>query len=245
MTRSTGRGTVTTALLSIPGTVRDERALAGLICTACVAGLDVDGAGISLLTASTARETLHATDPTADLLEELQFTLGEGACMEAAATGHPVLVPDFDDPAEAARWPAYADAVIEQAGVRAIFALPLQWGTLNLGVLDLYRRVPGSLPRAQLRDAVAAADVAALMLLGLRTSSGTHPVDGEPSWDRSWGSHAEIHQATGMVVAQIGVGASDAFARLRAHAFAEQRLLGEVAHDVVTRRLTFAEDRRG
>ena len=31
----------------------------------------------------------------------------------------------------------------EQAGIGAVFALPLQWGTINLGVLDLYRRAPG------------------------------------------------------------------------------------------------------
>jgi hypothetical protein len=46
-----------------------------------------------------------------------------------------------------------------------------------------------------------------------------------------------------MVVAQLGVSAADALARLRAHAFAEQRLLGDVARDVVARRLCFTEDR--
>jgi hypothetical protein len=127
--------------------------------------------------------------------------------------------------------------VTEQAGVQAVFALPLQWGTINLGVLDLYRRTPGSLSRTQLRDARSAADTAALLLLGLRTDPGD-----EQPWDQSWSSRAEIHQATGMVLAQLGVSAADAFARLRAHAFAEQRLLGDVARDVVARRLTFTND---
>jgi hypothetical protein len=39
------------------------------------------------------------------------------------------------DTADTSRWPIYADAVVE-AGVGAVFALPLQWGTINLGVLD-------------------------------------------------------------------------------------------------------------
>jgi hypothetical protein len=43
-------------------------------------------------------------------------------------------------------------------------------------------------------------------------------------------------------VAQMHVNATDAFARLRAHAFAEHRLLGDVARDVVARRLRFTED---
>jgi hypothetical protein len=122
-----------------------------------------------LLTASTLRETLYAIDATADLLEELQFSLGEGACMDAARTGWPVLVPDPNDLTDTSRWPVYTTAVTEQAGVGAIFALPMQRATINLGVLVLYRYKAGSLARAQLLDAMAAADTAALMLLGLRT----------------------------------------------------------------------------
>ena len=64
----------------------------------------------------------------------------------------------------------------------------------------------------------------------------------EQAWDLSWGNRAEIHQAAGMVVAQLGISAADALARLRAHAFAKQRLLRDVAHDVVARRLRFTKD---
>ena len=216
--------------------VPDDRVLAERICQACINGLDVDGAAISLHTASTLRETLFASDPTSDLLEELQFTLGEGACMDAARTGRPVLVPDIHDAAQSARWPFYAEAV-ERAGVGAVFALPLQWATINLGVLDLHRAASGSLPTAQLRDALGAADIAALMLLGLRTDPG-----GDRVWERSWGNRVEIHQATGMVVAQLDLSATDAFARLRAYAFVEHQLLGDVARDVVARRLRFTKD---
>ena len=118
-----------------------------------------------------------------------------------------------------------------------MFALPLQWATINLGVLDLHRKAPGSLSTAQLRDALGAADIAALMLLGLRTDPGEDRV-----WERSWGNRVEIHQATGMVVAQLDLSATDAFARLRAYAFLEHRLLGDVARDVVARRLRFTQD---
>ena len=88
-------GAVTKALLAIARDGVDDRELAMRICRACVDGLDVDGAAISLLTGSVARQTLAATDATAELLEDLQFTLSEGACMEAARTGSPVLVPDL------------------------------------------------------------------------------------------------------------------------------------------------------
>ncbi len=233
------RGAVTRALLEIARDVGDDRALAERVCRACVVGLDVDGAAISLLTASSARETLCATDATAELLEDLQFSLGEGACMEAALTGRPVLVPDLHHSTEVGHWPVFAAAVLEQSDVGALFAVPLQWGTINLGVLDLYRTAPGSLSGAQLRDAISAADMAALMFLGMRTDPG----DG--AWlDHSLHGRAEIHQATGMVLVQLGVSATDALARIRAYAFVEQRLLGDVAHDVVSRRLHFTPDTR-
>jgi hypothetical protein len=230
-------GAVTRALLAIARDLRDDRVLAEQICRACVAGLGVDGAAISVLTATRLRETLWASDATAELLEDLQFSLGEGVCIEAAMTGRPVHVPDVSDIAQTSRWPIYAAAVVERADVGAVFALPLQWGSITVGVLDLYRRAPGLLSQEQSRDALSAADAAALMLLGLRTDPGD-----DVAWDLSWSNRAEIHQATGMVVVQLGISAADAFARLRACAFAEQRLLADVARDVVARRVHFRKD---
>ena len=168
--------------------------------------------------------------------EDLQFSLGEGACVEAALTGRPVLVPDLHHSTEVSHWPIFAGEVVERSDVTALFAVPMQWGTINLGVLDLYRRAPGSLSEAQLRDVMRGADLAALMIW-VRTDPG----DGE--WlDYTLHGRTEIHQATGIVLVELGVSAQEALARMRAYAFAEQRLLGDVAHDVVSRRLRFTQD---
>jgi len=233
-------GTVTAVLLGLARAGLADRNLAGHICEACVEGLGVDGAAISLLTTTASRETLWATDATAELLEDLQFTLNEGVCMEAAGTGYPVLVPDLHNGRESDRWPLFAAAVAEQTRATALFALPLQWGAVKLGVLDLYRVAPGDLSALQRRDALAAADVAALLMLGVRTDPGG---DHDGSWlDPTLGQRAEIHQATGMVLVQLGISATDALARLRAHAFVHRRLLIDVARDVVARRLVFTRD---
>jgi hypothetical protein len=232
-------GTVTKALLQLARVDGNDRDLACHICQACLVGLDVDGAAISLLTSTESRETLWASDATAELLEDLQFTLNEGACMEAASTGRPVLVPDVHVGVESNRWPLFAAAVVEQTDVSALFALPLQWGAVNLGVLDLYRFHPGGLSGSQYRDALAAADIAALIMIGQRTDPG----EDSGGWlDPALGHRAEIHQATGMVLVQLGISATDALARLRAHAFVHQRLLIDVARDVVARRLVFTPD---
>jgi ANTAR domain len=118
------------------------------------------------------------------------------------------------------------------------FALPLQWGTANIGVLDLYRLTPGPLSRSELRSAASAADTAAAMLLlGLHAD----PAD-KHAWDRSWGNRVQIHQAIGMIVAQLRLSPDDALARLRAYSFTEHRLLPDVAADVVARRLQLPAD---
>lgn len=230
-------GPVTRAVLDIARDVRDEHELAARICAACIAGLDVDGAAISLLTTTPARVTLWASDATADLLEEMQFSMNEGACIEAGSSGRPVLVPDLADSTETARWPVFASAVLEQTDVRALFVLPLQWGVVNLGVLDLYRTAPGPLAAAQLRDVLSAADAAALMYITMRTDP-----EADAWLDQSASSRAVVHQATGMVLVQLGVPAQEALARMRGRAFAEQRLLVDMARDIVARRVTFAED---
>ena len=106
------------------------------------------------------------------------------------------------------------------------------------------------------RDVVAATDAATLLLLGAqihldadgqrhgRRSGEARPSDGpdgdRPSWEGI--DRAEVHQATGMILAQLDIPAADAFVRLRAHAFAHQRPLAEVAADVVMRRLVFTDD---
>jgi hypothetical protein len=267
------QGPVTRALRGFANEDRGDRGgshreLAERICRACVAGTGVDGAAMSVLTATEHRVTLSGTDATAARLEDLQFTLGEGACIEAATSGRPVLIPDLHDHVLTTCWPVFATAVTEQTLVRALFALPLQLGTINVGVLDLYRGTPGPLRGPELRDLVAAVDTATVLLLGAHTRDDTDdppdlPPDDTPSpderqngrldgqqtgrldrdrLDRLWSNRAEVHRATGMILVQLDVPGPDAFARLRAYAFARQRPLGEVARDVLAGRLVFTED---
>src|SRR5215212_6895156 len=224
----TESGPVMRALIDITRSGTDDRDLAARICRACLGGMNVDGAALSVFTASVSRETLAATDATAARLEDLQFALGEGACLEAAAMGRPVLVPDLHDPVLTVRWPVFATAVGEQTGIRALFALPLQLETINLGVLDLYRNTPGPLTGTELRDVLAATDTATLMMLGVHDGPDELTRDNR-GWYRSSDDRAQVRLATEKVLTQLGIPGQDAFARLRAHAFAEHRPLGDVA----------------
>jgi GAF domain-containing protein len=169
-------------------------------------------------------------------LEELQFLLGEGPCLDAFASRRPVLVPDLSDGATG-RWPGYAPALHDR-GVRAVFAFPLQIGAARLGALDIFRDEVGSLTDDQFRDALTFADIAVTTLLDgqARAAPGT-AADGLD--DEVVGQRAELFQAQGMVAVQLGVSLADALARLRAYAYAEDKALGDVARDVVARRVSF------
>jgi hypothetical protein len=211
------------------------------VCAAAVAGVGVDGAAVTVMASSAVRETVHATDQTAADLEDWQLTLGQGPGVDAFTNGGPVLAPDLDSPRDTDRWPVFAPQALT-SGTRALFALPLQVGAIRLGVLELYRASPGPLSQEELADALVFADAAGMVLLD---SPAIAPPDAtEMAWltDDPTAHQAQVHQATGMVLAQLGVSAETAFARLRAHAYAYARPLGDVARDVVERRLRFEPD---
>lgn len=207
------------------------------ICDLCVAMLDVTGAGISMMTEAGNSGVVCATDDVAAKVEDLQFTLGEGPCIEAVRSGVPVLIPDLDVPDDVAvdRWPAFMKGA-GVTGVRAVFAFPLRVGAINVGALDLYRDRPGELSEAHLRAGFMAADAAALVLLRTEiTSDGSRADDVE----ELSAFQLQVHQATGMVQVQLGVTTEEAFLMLRARAFALGRPIVDVATDVVGRKLRF------
>jgi hypothetical protein len=178
------------------------------------------------------------TDEVSERLEELQLTFGEGPCVDASADDRPVLVPDLDAADVVGRWPAFGPAA-RLAGAAAMFSFPLQIGVIRVGVIDLYRRQPGPLSADQLGDALVFADTATVLLLDRQDQAaggggGTGP-GGQP-WLLAL-RRAEIDQATGMLTEQLGVGIEEAFVRLRAYAYAQDRRLADVAGDLVARKL--------
>jgi GAF domain-containing protein len=215
----------------------DGRVTLAHACDAAAVGLGADGAGVSVMVSPTARETFHATDRIARELEEWQLSFGEGPCVDAFNEGGPVLVGDIDQVEYRQRWPVFTPAA-RGSGARALFAFPLQVGAIRLGVLDVYRAAPGPLRGSELADALAYADAIGTLMLETTADEGSMP------WwrDDPTANQAEVHQATGMILAQLSVTAEEAFARLRAYAFAHERRLGDVARDVVQRRLRFEPD---
>lgn len=211
---------------------------AARLAQVCVAVTGVTGAGLMLMSGNAPRGSVATTDEVSTLIEDLQFALGEGPCVDAYNLDRPVLEPDLAHPAEP-RWMAFGPAAM-QAGVRAIFGFPLQIGAVRLGALNLYCDQPHHLSAEEHADALVMADLAAQALLIMQAKAPP----GVLAAELEAGSNFQyvVHQAAGMAAAQLEVGVGQALIRLRGHAFGHGRPLAEVARDVVARRLRFEAD---
>ncbi|WP_297373833.1 GAF and ANTAR domain-containing protein [Cryobacterium sp.] len=196
--------------------------------------LPITGAAISVFDQDRRATLIQATDATSTRLEEMQFDLGEGPSVDAYRTATLISVPEL---AWVDLWPAFLRSAAELT-VGAIFAFPLMLGAACTGTVTCYRTTPGPLDDdavdigASLCRAIAGPSFRRAIVLAADESP-----DGQPPIE----SRREIHQATGMVLIQLQVSATDALSRIRAYAFSSGYTVQEIAHDVVSRRLNFAE----
>jgi hypothetical protein len=218
------------------------------VCAVAAGSGHLSGAWLAAARNDDPEFVIWATDPVCERLAELQVTLGEGPCHDVLASAAPVLAADLGDAESSRRWPAFTPEA-RQDGAGAVFAFPLIVGAIRAGVLGLYRRSPGPLRDGQLGDLLVLADMATVLLLDSLGDGAAAAADGHI--DGGWldgqspdlAMHrAEIDQATGMLTGQLGVTVAEAFIRLRAYAYSEDRRLADVASDIVARRLRLRPD---
>lgn len=212
----------------------------GDLCAPFLKHLPVTGVAVSMFSGTAAASLVAASDEVAGRLDELQFDLGEGPRWEALRTRLPVLVPDVH--AHPYSWPVFNKAILN-TDVAAIFVFPLTLGALDLGVVELHHTKPGSLSYTDHTTAMVLSGHTAWHLLRRILSANSPGTD--PSEHNELMSRREIHQATGMVLAQAGTNAAEALLLLRAHAFANEVSLRETAVAVLQGHLTFAPENDG
>ena len=208
------------------------------LCAASADVVGVSGAGIVLVSAGRMVGSVCASDRVVEAVEELQYTLGEGPCVDACRTRAPVLVPDLAAP-EMVQWPVFRDGAVA-AGARAAFGFPLLVGDSCIGALNLFRDSSGPLREEQYLDAIVVARVASRTVMGWQSIAGSDSL----AWqlEQVPAHRSVVHQASGMVSVQAGVSVDDALVMLRANAFAAGRTISAVASDVVNRELSFDGD---
>lgn len=226
----TGEGLtrILSVLTAADGTWSSER-----LCAVCPEIVGVSGAAVMLMSGDLPSGSLGVTDQVSQLIEDLQYTLGEGPCVDAYQHDAVVAEPDLAQPVTS-RWPAFTPAAL-RGGVRAVFGFPLRVGTVRLGALNLYRMRPGPLTGGQHADALVVADVAARMVLDAQAGAPADTV--AAALEAGADFHFSVHNAAGIVSVQGGVTVTEALVRLRAYAFSKDIPLADVARDVIAHTL--------
>ena len=194
------------------------------LCSMAAEGLPVDGVGLSVTGGPGRHSKVTATDDVSGHIEDLQVLLGQGPCVDAVATGAPVLVPDLEAPGVQARWPAFLPAVsaIGVSGPRS----PCRWSWARCGSARwtcTASRSAGWAGGAE-DEAKAYAGAAVELLLA---AAHTEQQDRLPAGMRSgWAGSSVVRQASGMVMVQLDCDIAAAFAALRARAYREERTPG-------------------
>jgi len=186
-----------------------------------------------LMSGDVPQGSLCSTNEVSALIEDLQYALGEGPCVDAYRHDQVVLEPDLANPA-IARWSAFSPAALS-AGVRAVFGFPFRIGGARLGAVNLYRDRPGPLSDDQHADALVMAGVAAQWVLDVQAGAPEGALAGRLEDGAEF--HYLVQNAAGMASVQLGTSVTEALIRLRAYAFGHDRPLGDVARDVVSRAL--------
>ncbi len=205
----------------------EEPGLPDSLATNCARLLDVSDITISFVGASD-QLILCASSDDSRTLDEWEFTLQEGPCFDAgvnSTSGTAETAPSFANP-----WPRLS-AKAHAIGYQSIAGVPLRSGGTTFATLNLQDR-HGKITPETLADAEQIATELASLVVGSLSQQPLYldqPVE-----------HDTFHQATGMVMAQMGIDVGSATDVLRAHAWSHDRLLMDTASEVVARTLTFA-----
>lgn len=204
----------------------DRPGLPASFAVDCARLLNVSDSAISFV-GDAGQVILCASSDEARSLDEWEFTLREGPASDAAATQTTTTAATA--PEMAHPWPRLA-VKAKAIGYLSLAGVPMKlqgqvFATLNLqdrnGIIG-----PETLVAAeQIADEFASLIVS---VLSRQPSTTKHPAD-----------RARFHQATGMVMVQMQVGAEAAAEALRSHARSVDRPLSDVAADVVACTLTF------
>jgi len=195
--------------------------------------LPVAGATVATVGSVMGTETLSATGDVARRLDEWQFDLAEGPCWDAVSQAKPVFETNFPQNG-GARWPSLFSAARE-APIGAIFAFPLTVGALQIGAVDLYTRVPSVLNAEQQGRALALAEAIGQRVVRDALASQDSGLTADTPFSRRL-----VHQATGLVLAQVDVSPEDATLLIRTHAHSSGMSMMEVSERLLAGRLSYA-----
>jgi hypothetical protein len=181
-------------LTKLHGGNDNAEVLSERLCEVSASIAGATGAGIMVMSDSYPHGAVCHSDAVSALIDDLQFSLGEGPGLDAYYKTEPILEPDLIAP-KTIRWTAFTRPAVA-VGARAIFGFPLRVGDVRIGALNLYRDEPGGLDDDQHADTLVMAGVAARAVLAMQVDSALDAV--EPKLEMQLKLRLVVHQASGM-----------------------------------------------
>ena len=173
--------------------------------------------------------TVASADPLGRLLDEQQYDIDEGPCLETVRTGRAV---DVSDVAAEARWDGYPTVVLGH-GIGSIYSEPLLVSGRTLGALNMYAHAAGAFtPEVQTLVRALAHLAAAGMAGALKNFDEITLTD---RLRRALSTRGVIDQAVGIIIAHQHITPEEAFGVLRRISQTRNVRLHEVARELVTR----------
>lgn len=160
--------------------------------------------------------------------DELQYEEGYGPCLDAGRGG---VVLRIDDMLTEERWPTYV-ARTAAIGVRSSLSVPLPYQGGVIGALNNYSSEPAAF--ASPESLAAGTDVAEAIAVAVANAEAHHQLGEQARNMRiAMESRSVIEQAKGVLMAQQGVDAEQAFEILRGASQRANRKLRDIAAGVV------------
>ena len=186
-----------------------------------------ESTSITLIRGERAYTAAHAGEMSL-AADELQYERGYGPCMDAAR-GNVVL--RVDDMGTESRWPDYSRRVLD-VGVRSSLSLPLPFQGSAIGALNVYSSVVGAFRSEE--ALTAGVEVAEAVAVAVANADGYAQVlDQAHNMRKAMESRAVIEQAKGVLMAQRGIDAQQAFDMLREASQRYNRKLRDIATGII------------
>ncbi|MFL6238593.1 MAG: GAF and ANTAR domain-containing protein [Actinomycetes bacterium] len=167
--------------------------------------LDVKTEASITLIAGDNPSTIAFSGDTALALDERQYELERGPCVDAATSGQMIVVEDTDNET---RWPQYAKTAYER-GVRSSLSVPLPIQRDLTGALNFYATEPDGFDEHDVDLAQTFAGHAAVAVANAHLYEATAAL--AEQMQQAMGTRAVIEQAKGIIMRDRGCSAEDAF----------------------------------
>lgn len=199
----------------------------------CAALLDVDDVGLMLASAPGELSVVTSSSESMRALGLFELGAREGPCLDAWRTGTPVLNQPLGESKD--RWSRFAPEA-EDRGYSMVHALPIRFDSEVIGALNLFSRHRRPLPDVAVKVAEAMAEIATFVVRQHRSVLQVQTLNGQLK--QALSTRIAVEQAKGIVAEHLGVDMDTSFTHLRGYARSHNRLLADVARDVIAGVLT-------